>query len=68
MDVRIDEPRKRVPARGVEHLAVLRGGERSRGTQLGDVPVADQDVARLVELGAGIEDVGAAAISRKLLF
>ena len=57
--VRVDEPGKRMHALGVDGVAVLGRLEGSGLAELGDVPVLDEDVVRLVEPGARIEHVGA---------
>ena len=57
--VRVDEPGERVHALGVDGVAVLGRLEGSGLAELGDVPVLDEDVVRLVEPGARVEHVGA---------
>jgi hypothetical protein len=56
--VGIDERRKRVLAGGVEQLTVLGRAQRPGRAELGDPAVADQDVARLIEVGARVDHVG----------
>jgi hypothetical protein len=55
--VRVDEAGERVLARGVDDLAAARLGQSAGCPELGDVAIADQDVALLVELGSRVEHV-----------
>ena len=57
VDVRVDERGKRVLAVRVEHLGPVRHGRPAGGRELGDLAVADHDVAPLVEAGARVEHV-----------
>src|SRR5204863_1817631 len=60
VDVRVEEGREHVLSGPVDRLAVLRPGERARGTELGDSTVADQHVVGLVQAGPRVEHVRAA--------
>ena len=56
----VDETGEHVLAGGVDEVDLV-GRRKAAGLpQLGDAPVADKDVVWLVEVGARVQDVGAA--------
>ena len=55
--VGVDEAGERVLARGVDDLAAPRLRQSAGRAELGDVTVADEDVALLVKLGSRVEHV-----------
>ncbi len=56
----VHEAREHVLARGVDDVDLVAGRQPAGLAQLGDPPVADEDVVGLVDVGARVQDLGAA--------